>query len=131
MRNTRVFIASDSEQASSKIALQFPNQTITVPGPILHIDLPAEGVDRDHGFLKVVIDFYALGECHTSILTPSGFSALANRRRIDPYQNLFKYEDSNRRIERCHNVYEYGPPPKVMNSQLYCRVVFNCSSREM
>ncbi|CAF3625382.1 unnamed protein product [Rotaria sordida] len=42
MRNTRVFIASDSEQVVSNIASQFPNQTITIPGPILHIDRPAD-----------------------------------------------------------------------------------------
>ncbi|CAF3077550.1 unnamed protein product [Rotaria sp. Silwood2] len=131
MQNTRIFIASDSEQALSKIVREFPNQTITIPGPIIHVDRPANGVHRLHGFLKVVTDFYVLGECHMSILTASGFSALANRRRTEPYQNLFKYDGSNRRIERCHDIYQDSQPPKTVIVGKYCRVVFNCSSREM
>ncbi|CAF0835084.1 unnamed protein product [Rotaria sordida] len=131
MRNTRVFIASDSEQVVSNIASQFPNQTITIPGPILHIDRPADGINLVHGFLRVVIEFYMLGECYTSIFTASGFSALANRRRTEPYQNLFKYDGSNRRIERCHDIYESAQPPKIVLVALYCRVIFNCSSREI
>ncbi|CAF1142483.1 unnamed protein product [Rotaria sordida] len=131
MQHTRLFVTSDSEQASSKIVSQFPNQTITISGPILHIDRPKNRNDTSRGVLKVIADFYALGECHTSILTPSGFSGLANRRRIEPYQNLFKYDVSNRRIERCHDIYEYGKPPKTVDVSLYCRVIFNYSSREM
>ncbi|CAF1035406.1 unnamed protein product [Rotaria sordida] len=131
MRHTRLFVTSDSEQVLSKIVSQFSNQTIAISGPILHIDRPAKLNDLGRGFLKVVIDFYALGECHTSILTQSGFSGLANRRRIEPYQNLFKYDVSNRRIERCHDIYEHGKPPKTVAGLVYCRVIFNCSSREM
>ncbi|CAF2483309.1 unnamed protein product [Rotaria sp. Silwood2] len=131
MQNTRIFVTSDSEQASSSIVRQFPNQTLTIPGPILHVDRPANGIHRLHGFLKVVADFYVLGECHMSILTASGFSALANRRRAEPYQNLFKYDDSNRRIERCHDIYQDPQPPKTVIVGKYCRVVFNCSSRKM
>ncbi|CAF3095343.1 unnamed protein product [Rotaria sp. Silwood2] len=131
MRNTRIFVTSDSEQASSSIVRQFPNQTLTIPGPILHVDRPANGIHRLHGFRKAVADFYVLGECHMSILTGSGFSALANRRRVQPYQNLFKYDDSNRRIERCHDIYQDSQPPETVIVGKYCRVVFNCSSREM
>ncbi|CAF1329070.1 unnamed protein product, partial [Rotaria sordida] len=121
MRHTRLFAASDSEQALLKIVSQFSNQTITISGPILHIDRPANLNDLGRGFLKVVIDFYALGECDTSILTPSGFSGLANRRRIEPYRNLFKYDVVNRRIERCHDIYEYGKQPKTVGVLSYCR----------
>ncbi|CAF4874980.1 unnamed protein product, partial [Rotaria sp. Silwood1] len=52
MPNTRVFITSDSEQVLSKIVLQFPNQTITIPGSILHVDNPANRIQLGHGFLK-------------------------------------------------------------------------------
>ncbi|CAF3465001.1 unnamed protein product [Rotaria sp. Silwood1] len=131
MRNTRVFVTSDSEQALSKIVRQFSNQTITISGPIIHVDRPVNNIHFLHGFLKVVIDFYMLGECHMSILTASGFSALANRRRTEPYQKLFKYDGLNRRIERCHDIYEYTQPPITVKVGWYCRVVFNCSSREM
>ncbi|CAF0858323.1 unnamed protein product [Rotaria sp. Silwood1] len=131
MRNTRVFVTSDSDQALSKIVHQFPSQTVTIPGPIIHVDRPANRIHLLHGFLKVVIDFYVLGECDTSILTASGFSALANRRRTEPYQKLFKYDGSHRQIERCHDIYEYAQPPKTVKVGSYCRVVFNCSSREM
>ncbi|CAF1993377.1 unnamed protein product [Rotaria magnacalcarata] len=128
-RNTRMFVASDSEQALSSMFAQFQNQTISVSGPILHVDRPTNAVNVVHGFLKVIVEFYLLGECDASILTASGFSALANRRRIDPYHNLFKYDDLNRRIERCHDVYEYEKSPKPGSVPLYCRIVFNCSSR--
>jgi hypothetical protein len=128
-QNTRMFVASDSEQALSNMFAQFQNQTISVPGPILHVDHPANGVNVVDGFFKVLVEFYLLGECDTSILTASGFSALANRRRIDPYHNLFKYDGLNRRIERCHDVYEYEKPPRPASVPLYCRIVFNCSSR--
>ncbi|CAF4528612.1 unnamed protein product, partial [Rotaria socialis] len=111
-QNTRIFVASDSQQALSNVFAQFQNQMILVPGPILHIDQLTNTVNVSHGFLKLLVEFYLLGECDTSILTPSGLSGLANRRRIDPYHNLFKYDDLNRRIERCHDVYEYENPPK-------------------
>ncbi|MCC7515692.1 MAG: hypothetical protein IT212_13465 [Bacteroidia bacterium] len=128
-RNTRIFVASDSEKALSNMYAQFQNQTISIPGPILHVDRPANSANIVRGYFKVVAEFYLLGECDTSILTASGFSALANRRRIDPYHHLFKYDDLNRRIERCHDVYEYEKTPKPASVPLYCRIVFNCSSR--
>ena len=88
--SSRLFVTSDSAAAIAKVADRFPNRTLTVPGPILHIDRPAAGVNRTEGITKVLADFYALGECHTSILTHSGYSALANRRRLEPYDNLYK-----------------------------------------
>ncbi|CAF3372760.1 unnamed protein product [Rotaria socialis] len=130
-RNTRIFVASDSQQALSNMFAQFQNQTILVPGPILHVDRPSNTVNVAHGFLKIIVEFYLLGECDTSILTASGFSALANRRRINPYHNVFKYDNLNRRIERCHDIYEYEKPPEPSSVALYCRIVFNCSSRKL
>ena len=126
---SRLFVTSDSALAMKKFADRYPNRTLTVPGPILHIDRPAGGVNLTEGFIKVIADFYALGECHTSILTPSGYSALANRRRRDPYDRLYKYDPPKRRIERCHDVYTFrgnNSQGTVINAK-YCRVVSNGS----
>ena len=126
---SRLFVTSDSALAMKKFADRYPNRTLTVPGPILHIDRPASGVNLTEGFIKVIADFYALGECHTSILTPSGYSALANRRRRAPYDRLYKYDPPKRRIERCHDVYTFRGNESqgtVINAK-YCRVVSNGS----
>ena len=128
-RTSRLFVTSDSALAMKKFADRYPNRTLIVSGPILHIDRPAGGVNLTEGFIKVIADFYALGECHTSILTPSGYSGLANRRRRDPYDRLYKYDPPKRRIERCHDVYAFrgnNSQGTVINAK-YCRVVSNGS----
>ena len=132
-RSSRLFITSDSAVAIANLTDRFRNRTLTVPGPILHIDRPAAGVNRVEGITKVIGDFYALGECHTSILTHSGYSALANRRRLEPYDNLYKYDSSKKRIEHCDDVYESKdryPPSSDIHSR-YCRVFSNDSTRDI
>ena len=127
---SRLFVTSDSALAIAHFVDRYPNRTLTVPGPILHIDRPAGGVNRTEGFVKVIADFYALGECHTSILTPSGYSAMANRRRRAPYDHLYKYNPPKRRIERCHDVYAFrsnSSDQPVINAK-YCRVLSNGSA---
>ncbi|CAF0944097.1 unnamed protein product [Rotaria sordida] len=57
MQRTRLFVTSDSEQEVSKIVSQFPNQTITIPGPILHVDRPTNATHLVRGFLKIVDNY--------------------------------------------------------------------------
>ena len=129
--HTRIFATADSDVALSKVVDHFGNKTITVPGPILHVDHPRGVSDVHGGFLKVIIEFYLLGECHTSILMASGFSTLANRRRLEPYHNLFKYNHSTRRIKICHDIYESAQSPRNIPLHLYCRVVLNNTYSEI
>lgn len=124
--STRVlFVSSDSINGIEQISQSFPNRSFSVPGPILQIDLPASNVNYDDGFMKVVLDFYLFGECHTSILTNSGFSAFANRRRINPYQNLYKYNTQSSRFEQCMNLQsEKGwEIERSMFTKLFCPIM--------
>ncbi|MCC7159978.1 MAG: hypothetical protein IT281_10640 [Ignavibacteria bacterium] len=96
-----VFVTSDSSEAVGTVLRHFPKSSMTVVGPILHVD-KANGQASviANGFVKVIADFYLLGECQTSILSRSGFSALANRRRKVPNENLYFYDENSRTIRK-------------------------------
>jgi len=100
---TLLYITSDSDQAIQTILKSYPTMSITVPGPILHIDYANHSLSQKsicNGFIKVVTDFYILGECDISILCRSGFSLWANRRRLDRNSQLFLYRDDLNRIKK-------------------------------
>ena len=124
-RNPRasLFVSSDSSSAIDEILQHFPHQSFSIPGPILQIDLPTN-VDCDAGFTKVVADFYMLSECRTVILTNSGFSAYANRRRFDPYGNLFKYNQKQNQVQKCLDLRspQGWLPHRSMAIKLFCPV---------
>ncbi|CAF3389202.1 unnamed protein product [Rotaria socialis] len=96
-----VFVTSDSSEAVGTVLRHFPKSSMTVVGPILHVD-KANGQASviSNGFMKVITDFYLLGECQTSILSRSGFSVLANRRRKIPNENLYFYDENSRTIRK-------------------------------
>ena len=96
-----VFITSDSGQAVSDVLRHYPQSSMTIIGPILHIDR----FDRRSslicdGYIKVLADFYMLGECQTSLLSRSGFSSWANKRRTNEYENLYFYNENSRSMHR-------------------------------
>ena len=70
-----LYIASDSNELVWKIVEHFPFRSFTAPGPILHMDRWSADDDLCAGFLKVIIEFYPLGECRTSLISNSGVSA--------------------------------------------------------
>ena len=81
-------------------------KSISIPGPIIHIDRLSSTYSSNEqcqGFLKVISDFYVLGECHTLIMARSGFSEWANRRRylINQYHQLYLY---------CREIYRVTGP---------------------
>ena len=80
-----LFVTSDSSQINERILAKYgPSQALSVPGPVIHIDRLSSSqssADQCQGFLKVIADFYVLGECHTLIMARSGFSHWASRRR--------------------------------------------------
>lgn len=129
----KILVVSDSNRAVSKILAHFPGTAFTIPGPILHIDKPGSSENPCEGFLKVILDFYILGECHTSILTGSGFSGFANRRRLQPYQNLYKYDSKEKCIRLCDNILLSltWEPSESSASFVYCRVTLNNSVIEI
>ena len=92
-----IFITSDSMQINDYIRQKYPdNQSISIPGPIIHIDrLPSSysSAEQCQGFLKVISDFYVLGECHRLIMARSGFSEWASRRRYltNQFDQLYLY----------------------------------------
>jgi hypothetical protein len=120
-----LFVSSDSSGAIEQMTHHFLSRSFFVPGPVLQIDLPAYGVDCNAGFTKVVADFYLLSECETVILTNSGFSAFANRRRIDPYHNLYKYNAKVNQIERCLDLRtpQGWEPARSVPTKLFCPVI--------
>lgn len=103
-----LFVTSDSLNSTNEILHSFPNQSFTNVGPILHIDLGGNN-NCDEGFSKVVSDFYLLGECSTLILTSSGFSGYANRRRTNPYRNTFKFNQKRYFFQKCEDVSLISP----------------------
>ncbi|CAF3400756.1 unnamed protein product [Rotaria sp. Silwood2] len=97
-----VFVAADSGQAVSDILRHYPKSSMTITGPILHIDrFDSQSPTICDGFIKVIADFYLLGECKTSLLSNSGFSSWANRRRENPNEELYYY---NEKLEEMRKV---------------------------
>ena len=89
-----IFVTSDSGQAVSDVLHHYPTSSMTVVGPVLHIDrFDRQSPMLADGFVKVIADFYLLGECHTSLLSTSGFSAWANRRRKTPQERLYFFNE--------------------------------------
>jgi hypothetical protein len=130
--STSLFISSDSTDATKQMMHHFVNRSFSVPGPVLQIDLPADGVDCSAGFTKVVADFYLLSECETIILISSGFSAFANRRRKDPYQGLYKYNPKKNQFERCLDLRTSRgwEPARSISTNLYCPVARDNNTTE-
>jgi len=130
--STSLFISSDSTDATKQMMHHFVNRSFSVPGPVLQIDLPADGVDCSAGFTKVVADFYLLSECETIILISSGFSAFANRRRKDPYQGLYKYNPKKNQFERCLDLRtpRGWEPARSISTKLYCPVARDNNTTE-
>ena len=122
-----LFVSSDSIDVTKEVTNYFVNRSFSVPGPVLQIDLPANGVNCNDGFVKVVLDFYLLGECETVILGNSGFSAFANRRRKDPYRNLYKYDQKENRVEKCLDLRspEGWEHSRSVFTKLFCPVMGN------
>lgn len=95
--NSMVFITSDSMTVNEYILNKYNvNRSISIPGPIVHIDrIPSfySTKEQCQGFLKVISDFYVLGECDTLIMARSGFSEWASRRRYlkSQFNQLYLY----------------------------------------
>lgn len=96
-----VFVTSDSGQAISQVLNHYSNSSMTIVGPILHIDrFNRRSSAVCDGFVKVLADFYLLGECQTSLISKSGFSMSANRRRIHANENLYTFNEKVRQIRK-------------------------------
>ncbi|CAM4848725.1 unnamed protein product [Rotaria magnacalcarata] len=107
-----IFVTSDSDEEVIKVRQHYFGRSLALEGPILHIDRVSNCSKKTlySGYLKVVADFYMLGQCDTSILSYSGYSLQANLRRENPYQNLYlhcrtihhiKHSDWTLPFERC------------------------------
>jgi len=96
-----VFVTSDSGHDIANVLHHYPNSSMTIVGPILHIDrFDRRSSTICDGFIKVLADFYVLGECQTSLLSNSGFSSWANRRRENPNQELYFYNEKLRQMRK-------------------------------
>ncbi len=96
-KKSLMFITSDSMEINDYILKKYPkNQSISIPGPIIHIDRLSSSYSSNEqcqGFLKVISDFYVLGECDRLIMARSGFSEWASRRRYlrNQFDQLYLY----------------------------------------
>jgi hypothetical protein len=106
-KHTRIFVTSDSDQAIADVSEHFPNLTVTVPGKIMHIHYVGRSKNQTlstkeiyDGFIKTFVEFFVLGECDVSILSRSGFSSWATKRRIDTNGTVFMYQDYTRNISQ-------------------------------
>ena len=94
--NSSIFVTSDSIQSIEFLQKQYnSNRLLNIDGPIIHIDRLNSNNQSDeffcNGFLKVIADFYFLGECDIIIMPRSSFSLLANLRRTNQYSNFYMY----------------------------------------
>lgn len=126
-----VMVMSDSQKAVTQVLQHFANYSFTATGPILHIDRPTSSVNHCDGLLKTIIDFYLLGKCHISLITDSGFSGLANRRRESAYKRLYSYSSAEKRVICCGNIFlsSKWEPKMSINRNVFCPVFYNCSKR--
>jgi hypothetical protein len=83
----------------------YHGSVVTIPGAITHIDRtgsrksrPFNKRKRCDGFLKVLAEFLVLGECDVSILSRSGLSAWASRRRVSPTKTVYLHNDATQSI---------------------------------
>jgi hypothetical protein len=96
-KKSLIFITSDSMEINDYILKKYSkNQSISIPGPIIHIDRLSSSYSSNEqcqGFLKVISDFYVLGECDRLIMARSGFSEWASRRRYlrNQFDQLYLY----------------------------------------
>ncbi len=96
-KQSLIFVTSDSIEINKYILNKYySTQSVSIPGPIIHIDRLSSSyssTEQYQGFLKVISDFYVLGECDTLIMARSGFSEWASRRRylINQFHQLYLY----------------------------------------
>ena len=92
-----IFVTSDSAAINQHVLDHFgPERSVSLPGPIIHIDRLSSihsSTEQCQGFLKVLADFYVLGECDRLIMARSGFSHWASRRRLmtKQFDELYLY----------------------------------------
>ena len=101
-----IFAISDSYQIQQVISKHYDDdRLLSISGPIIHIDRYNTKIESNemlyNGFLKVISEFYFLGECDTIIRARSGFSEWANHRRLNEYSNLYMY---------CRGIYRVTGP---------------------
>jgi hypothetical protein len=94
--HSSIFVTSDSIKGLEYLQKYYGlNRILNINGPIIHIDRYNSKIQSNEliyqGFLKVIADFYFLGECNIILMPRSGFSDWANRRRINQYSNLYIY----------------------------------------
>lgn len=94
--HSSIFVTSDSIASVQYFQKHFGSKRIlNIDGPIIHIDRYNRKTQSNEiifrGFLKVIADFYFLGECDVILMPRSGFSHWANRRRKNEYSNLYIY----------------------------------------
>lgn len=96
-----IFVTSDSSEAIADVLHHYPTSSMTIVGPILHIDRFDRRTARTcDGFEKVIADFYVLGECQSLFASRSGFSRWAHRRREHFNSNFFIFEEKSGRLQK-------------------------------
>ena len=73
----RVLVTSDSAKIVQMATQKFPDVSISIPGPITHID-KSRGTDICDGFKKTILDEYALSTCDVLVISESGIGKVAS-----------------------------------------------------
>ncbi|XP_046549377.1 uncharacterized protein LOC124259313 isoform X1 [Haliotis rubra] len=69
----KIFVSTDSENIRNESLRFFPNNSLTLPGVIAHVDKSP----RCEGFRKVILDQEVLSHCDTLLITNSGLGRIA------------------------------------------------------
>ncbi|RUO96762.1 hypothetical protein BC936DRAFT_141486 [Jimgerdemannia flammicorona] len=83
LRYVRWFLTSDSEEIVQQAVAKYgADKILTVPGPIVHIDLTS--AQEAHDLTKTVVDHLILAGADKLVISRSGFSELAGKRAFKP-----------------------------------------------
>ncbi|XP_046328611.2 uncharacterized protein LOC124112503 isoform X3 [Haliotis rufescens] len=91
----KIFVSTDSENIRKESLRRFPNNSVTLPGVIAHVDK----APQCDGFRKVILDQEALSHCDTLLITNSGLGRIAAffRQRED---NMYCF--MKRQLTKCN-----------------------------
>ncbi|XP_046570557.1 uncharacterized protein LOC124278827 [Haliotis rubra] len=92
--NFKIFVTSDSEQVRADAAKYFPDLTVDLPGPLVHIERSTKVKEEMcGGFSKVILDQIVLASCETLIIGQSGFGEISSYLRGSD-SNLYCFRHS-------------------------------------
>lgn len=108
VRPSKLFVASDSDQAKKLAKKSFPSEIVDTPGVIGHIDTSDNRFELE-AFLKAIMDQYILSSCDSLLLTISGYGIRSGylRGTSDNLYCFFKHNILDCSLDNINMIYEW------------------------